>query len=768
VTAAGERIDARRRTRLWLERVGASADCRVALASVGVAAVLVWLALPAGGERDLTRIPGNLLRRYLWELVAAAAIVAVAPSRWRGRLQSIAVLLVFLAYAIDPRRPLSENVTTAILWGLSGVLAWRLPLHRVSLRRSLIVVVTLGMVALARRLDYSQGILLLQFLFVCEVMATRPDRSWLDCQRATSVTLMNVPPEELVSSTRAPSSIWLGAILIVGGLAAERLLDRVLACGDTLYFYCTESAGLSISDAVWSDFSAISLLLAALRQVLWLAYLAPHLFIAAGVLRFLGVPVSMPMGNLLGAGNLFEYWKRANTWRYRLLRTVYIDNFLVPDGGLVGTLALVVVFLLSGLHHAVGAVGTSGALVNVLLGQELPWLFEGILVSVTFQWLLYRMRRRVREAVLGRPRSSRRPLTSALVAVACLLAVLSVEGLLTSGVEVFASTKPYWVWGADAPDGHTVETARRATEVRGASTIASPAIAADEGATYAAWRGSRGDPRVFSSTRYGTSWTRVVPIPTARSDFAPALTVVGPRVVLAWTEDDGGSGIHWTTLERGGWREPANVVGARSGDAPALASFGDTVCVAWRGVSPDRTMAWTRFTLAEGSLDEPRSLGSWETSAAPALAGLDGSVYVVWRGVGAEEETFWWSRLDGTEWAPRRRIEGTRASSGPSLVEGPRELYLAWRGREWDARVHWMSFTHGTWGAENRTELSTCDRPGIAAYGRGLAVATRGRDSVRCGDSSGYGGDWDVTRVWATGVDVSSRGLIPLSALREW
>jgi hypothetical protein len=418
-----------RRLMQWADRVDANPTRRVALLSVALGAGAVWLALPPDAGRAPTAISSFLVGRFFWVMIAAAAAIAVAPARWLPVLQGAAIFLVTYAYEIDLHRPLAENLTSAAIWSLSGVLAWKLPLERAALRRGLIVAVTVGMVLGARRLTYPQGVLLLQFLFVSAVMARRPLRTWLECQRASSVTFMNVPPQDLIASTRAPSSVLLGAALLAGAMLAERAFVRLAPCDGTPLYLCEQSMGLSLSDEVWNSLTPLSALIAVPRLGLWLWHLAVNYFAFVGVMRLLGVPVSMPMSNLLRVRNLFDYWKAVNTWRYALLKAVYIDHFFPLESGWLGTSSIVAVFLVSGLHHTVGGVARTGSLARSILWQCVPWLISGLLCSLTFQWVLYRMRGRVRAAVLGLPKVSPRPLSRFLGGAVSLFAVLLVMGL---------------------------------------------------------------------------------------------------------------------------------------------------------------------------------------------------------------------------------------------------------------------------------------------------------------------------------------------------
>jgi hypothetical protein len=745
----------------WVERLDANPRRPVTLVSAAASAGAIWLALPPDAGQAPTAISSYLIGRFFWVLVGAAAAIAAAPEGWLSVLQGVTVLLITCAYAFDLHGPAMENLTTAAIWGLSGLLAWRLPLERVALRRFLIVAVTVGMVLGARRLSYPQGILLLQFLFVCELMARRPRRTWLECQRASSVAFMNAPPGDLIASTRAVSSMWLGAALLVAVLLAERAFVRLAPCDGTPLYICEQSMGLTLSDDVWKPLTLSSALVAVPRLGLWLWHLAVNYFAFVGVLRLLGVPVSMPMGNLLRVRNLFDYWKAVNRWRYALLKCVYIDHFFPLESGFLGTINLIAVFLVSGLHHAVGGLGRTGSLARALLWQSVPWLISGVLCSITLQWVLHRMRKRMRAAVLGLPPTAPRPVVRILGGAASLSAVLLVMGLLLSGEEVFGATSPFSVVTGTAPDAHRFMPGGAAERVSGASTAARPSIASNDRGIYVAFRGSSNDPSLWWSTRAGSAWTTARPLGTARSPWPPALTATPRGLAAAWTGEDGRAGIRWALFHQDDtWGPAVSLPGARAIGEPALAADGDTLYAAWRGA--EGGIWWTRFDPANASpAPAPRRVGDWDTSASPAIGVVDDVLYALWKGADAEPTALWTSTYNGRAWGPRRRMDGIAATSAPAIVVIDHRMVLAWRGADWDPDVHFTDLVDGVWSKEVRTSINSCSGPGVAAYRSFLVVATRGVESTRCSDSD-FGGEWDVSSLWVTGINLTMRVPFPI------
>jgi hypothetical protein len=472
----------------------------------------------------------------------------------------------------------------------------------------------------------------------------------------------------------------------------------------------------------------------------------------------------MPMSNLLRVRNLFDYWKAVNTWRYALLKAVYVDHFFPLESGIVGTLSVVAVFLVSGMHHAVGGLARTGSLARALLWQCVPWLISGLLCSATFQWLLYRMRRRVRAAVLGLPPASPGPVARLLIGGANLLAVLLVMGLLLSGEEVFGKTSPFSVVAGTAPDTHRFLVGGAAERISGARTDARPSIATNDRGIYVAFCGSAGDSSLWWSRRDGVGWTPPRTLGAARSSSPPALAATQGGLAAAWNDANAPASVSWARLnDDDTWDRPVSLHGARASGEPALASAGDTLYAAWRDV--EGRMAWTRFNPADASpTPAPRPIGDWETSASPSIEVVDGVLYAVWKGIGVEATALFSSTYNGRQWGPRRRMEGIAARSAPSLAVVEHRMVLAWLGADWDPDVHFTDLVDGVWAAQARTAINSCSGPGVAALGSGVVVATRGVESTRCRDSD-FGGEWDVSSAWVTGIDLTFRAPVPSVAL---
>jgi len=425
-------------------------------------------------------------------------------------------------------------------------------------------------------------------------------------------------------------------------------------------------------------------------------------------------------------------------------------------------LGIVAVFLVSGMHHAVGGIARTGSLLRSILWQAVPWLISGVLCSITFQWVLYRMRGRVRAAVLGLPVPREKPVSSTVGGAASLFSVLLVMGLLLSAEEVFGRTSPFSVVAGTAPDAHRFMLGGAAEAIPGATTDTRPSIATDDGKVYVAWRGRAGDSGLFWSTRDRAGWTSPRALGSARSPAPPVLATTSAGLAAAWTDADEEGALRWAMLAGESWGAPVSLAGAHAAGEPALAADGDALYAAWRGA--DDGIWWTRFEPADpSSAPAGRPIGSWKTSAPPAIGLVDGVLYAIWSGVDIESTALFSSTFNGRDWGPRRRIAEIAATSAPAVAGVSHRLVLAWRGADWDPDVHFTDLVDGVWALGARTALESCSGPAIAAYGSRVFLATRGVESTRCHDSD-FGGEWDVISVWVTGIDLGARGPFPISA----
>jgi predicted enzyme related to lactoylglutathione lyase len=744
------------------ERLGNKDSRPAAIVCVVVGAAIIWGALPRTSSLDVTAMGASIILRHFWPIVGTALILAVAPTRWHYPLQSAALGALLVTYELEEEGPIAPKIVTLAMWATSTLLVWRLPLKNGFLRKSLIVLVTASLPLLARRLNFEQGVVIIQFLFACEVMARQECRSWLRCQRAVSSPLTMMPPTDLIATDRSGGSILLGAVFVAGGLLGLRALDRAGPCGSFPFFFCAQSLALRVADEVWVHPRPASLAWAAVRDVAWIASFALQYSVFVGILNFLGVPMRFITGNMLRVRNLFDYWKTANRWQYELLRTVYLDNFFSIGRGWTAASGIVLVFVVSGLLHLPGRLPSTGSLASIVVASEIRWVIFGVLCAASYQIRAYSVRRRLRASLGGARGVDSSTAFAKLVAASSLFAVLAVSGLLITWDEVFGTSRPYWVVSCEGPEGVRKRQfyesldyggpTRPAEKIAGATTAASPAIASLDDALYAAWR-DEGSPSLQWAKLAGAAWTRSRPIAGAASDASPALASLGPRVFAAWKGVGPEASIHWRSLDDGPASRSGQIEGTRASGAPALASWGGRLYATWTGANPDDPLLWASF---DGGLwTYPARVAADARGTAPALTTVDDRLYAVWRGSGKLDRTLWWTRFDGSEWAPLRQVPGVETSSGPAVASLDHRLEVGWRGVGLDPDIQWISFD-GAWARPARTGLSTCDRPSMASHDGYLVFAWRGKEATRCDAPSDYGGAWDLTSVYFVDVPRAS------------
>jgi uncharacterized protein len=757
--------DVRSWGRRGAERLAGGDDRKVALVSAIVGSLIIWCALPRASPGDVTEVGVLLVARHFWPIAGTAAVLAVASARWHYGLQSAALAALFVTYELEEQGSRTKNIVTIAMWAASTLLVWKLPIKNDLFRKSLIIAVTLSLPLLARRVSFEQGVVVIQFLFACAVIARQKSRSLVHCQRATSALLTMMPPTDLIGSTRSGASILLGAGLVAGGLLGFRLFDRVASCGSSPFFLCAQSLSLSIGDEVWLRPRPASLAWAALRDVAWLASFALQYSIFVGLLNLFGIPMRFITGNMLRVRNLFDYWKTANRWQYELLRSVYLDDFFAISRGWAAAVGIVLVFVVSGLLHLPGRLPSTGSLASIVVGSEERWVVFGVLCALSYQWRVYSVRRRLEASLRGPSASPSRRVDgifAKLLAAPLLFSVLSVSGLLIAGDEVFGAAQPYWVVSNDGPEGIRTKgfyesidyggPTRRAEKVIGATTRVSPAIAGLGDGLFAAWRDAS-TPGVRWAKRDGGAWTESQPIEGAATNVSPALAAFGPRLFAAWTDVGPEGSIRWASLEGEAWSRAGRIDGARSSAAPSLASSGGRLYGAWSGVDASPGIWWASFN-GRGWTTPKRICGA-ACGGAPALTSVDDRLYAVWRGSGPQERTLWWTTLDRQAWAAPQQVPGVGTSSGPAVAALGHHLEVAWRGVGLDPDLQWATFD-GRWARPARTGLSTCDRPAAATYRGYLALAWRGKEATRCDDPSSFGGSWDLESVYLVDVPRSS------------
>ena len=93
--------------------------------------------------------------------------------------------------------------------------------------------------------------------------------------------------------------------------------------------------------------------------------------------------------------------------------------------------------------------------------------------------------------------------------------------------------------------------------------------------------------------------------------------------------------------------------------------------------------------MPQQGLNLPIPIPNAGTSAAPALSEFNNQLYLAWKGEG-NGTGIWWSKFDGSSWAPQQRVPNVGTSAAPALAdEFPRALYMAWKGEGNGTGIWW-------------------------------------------------------------------------------
>jgi hypothetical protein len=217
-----------------------------------------------------------------------------------------------------------------------------------------------------------------------------------------------IPLDGLDAVDRDPRSLLRGGAWIAIALASRAISTALADTGKVRPLVAL--AGGDLAGAVAEGFVAWTAMITAVASLL---------FLDAGALRLLGFPVSPPMDKPWLARDLLDYWRRANTWRYRVL-VDGVQRLFLPLHGRWMPLGVLAVFLVSGVHHA-AAVRFPGM-------AMLRWEIEGMLCAANAWWRQRLARGRVRAWT----ETGARPRPRAWVGVAATLGVILLHGFLAN------------------------------------------------------------------------------------------------------------------------------------------------------------------------------------------------------------------------------------------------------------------------------------------------------------------------------------------------
>ncbi len=332
-------------------------------------------------------------------LAVVALAVNVLPERWFARGQLAGMIVLWLGWRLA-QWPTGEGLVSVL--ATLGALGLAFLPDRLGWRRLQVLLATgaIGALFLVKS-DWERPLVgaALQLVAVAGSRA-RPtglaDRA--RCFFATNVTQSTpIPYDEAQKSDRSLDTLYRGALWLALAAPAHVL-------------------GRAIVDSPWSE-PILSLdrgqYLLATGEALWLWLgvmldVAGIIFLDAGALRLLGVKVEAPVLEPWKSRDMLDYWRRANTWRYRMMVEGY-QRLFMPVSGPLMPVGVFVVFLVSGVHHA--------STVVLDFFPFLRWTIEGLLCALNAAWNQWKQGRDVRGYLATGARPLRRGLAGAAVLV---------------------------------------------------------------------------------------------------------------------------------------------------------------------------------------------------------------------------------------------------------------------------------------------------------------------------------------------------------------
>lgn len=308
--------------------------------------------------RHLALFPLVRTVRFWRALAVGSVVLTLVPERWSRYAQSLVLLgLCLVSDAL-------VQPATAVIVALGVVLILTLPLESARFRKWLVAVVCVLALAIHRYLGPMQMITLFQFVFAAEVMGATGNRSWHDRCRVMLPLGFNVPPSDLLLSSRSLLPRVEGVAFIAGGVLLSmlgvELPARLLHLTPDWWFLDLVIRKLGLIGRLLGGFLAFS-----------------------GALRVAGVPVRSAVGDLLAARNILEFWATANTWRYEMFRSVFVKHFFRISPDFRGALAIVGVFGVSAILHLADNV--------VAWRMAAAWLAIGVVAALTYAWKVHRL-----------------------------------------------------------------------------------------------------------------------------------------------------------------------------------------------------------------------------------------------------------------------------------------------------------------------------------------------------------------------------------------
>jgi matrixin len=158
----------------------------------------------------------------------------------------------------------------------------------------------------------------------------------------------------------------------------------------------------------------------------------------------------------------------------------------------------------------------------------------------------------------------------------------------------------------------------------------------------------------------------------------------------------------------------------------------DTAYMVWKGVDDDDSIYWSR--LDGNSWTPQQQIPNIGSSHGPALAPRGDTLLMAWKGVHDDQAIYYSFGRDGN-WAPQTIVPNVGTSSRPALGSAGGVQVMAWKGVDGDDGIYWAALGPAGWSPQQRVRgVGTSDGPTLAQLGNKLFMFWKGIP----GDSNAY------------------------------
>ena len=146
-----------------------------------------------------------------------------------------------------------------------------------------------------------------------------------------------------------------------------------------------------------------------------------------------------------------------------------------------------------------------------------------------------------------------------------------------------------------------------------------------------------------------------------------------------------------------------------------LTTYLDSLQAAWKGNNNDEEL-WYASSSDGSNWSAPAVISGAASDVGPALDQLNGLEYAAWKGSNGDPEIYY-SSAGTSGWAPQQPIPGVGSDVGPSLAQYNNLLYAAWKGSNGDQEIWYSSFDGSGWASQQVIPgVATNVGPSLAAW----------------------------------------------------